>query len=186
MWVIIFNTSILLHGESESHSVVSNSLQPHWLYNPCNSPGQNTGMGSLSLLQRIFPTQWSNPGLPHCRWIFYQLTHKGSPRILVWVAYPFSSGSSQPRNRTGISCIAGRFFTNWAMRKVQEQSSFIFLSSYTDLMKRFETQFLSSHLRWREDPRRYENQEKEPGGYVSLSHRVRHGLIDLAHHSKIC
>ena len=74
--------------------------------------------GSLSLLQGIFPTQGSNPGLPHCRWILYQLSHKGSPRILEWVAYPFSSGSSQPRNRTGVSCIAGRFFTNWAIRDV--------------------------------------------------------------------
>ena len=41
-----------------------------------------------------FPSQGSNPGLPHCRWIPYQLSHKGSPGILVWVAYPFSSGSS--------------------------------------------------------------------------------------------
>ena len=43
------------------------------------SPGQNTGVGSLSLLQGIFPTQGSNPGLPHCRWIPYQLSHKGGP-----------------------------------------------------------------------------------------------------------
>ena len=76
-----------------------------------NSPGQNTGVGSLSLLQGIFPDQGSNPGLPHCR-ILYQLSHKGSPRILEWVAYPFSSESSQFRNQTGVSCIAGRFFTN--------------------------------------------------------------------------
>ena len=44
-----------------------------------NSPGQNTGVGSLSLLQGIFPTQGSNPGLPHCRQILYQLSHRGSP-----------------------------------------------------------------------------------------------------------
>ena len=68
--------------------------------------------GSLSLLQGIFPTQRLNPGLPHCRWILYQLNHKGNPRILGWVAYPFSRGSSWPRNRTGVSCISGRFFTN--------------------------------------------------------------------------
>ena len=90
------------------------SLWHHGLYSPWNSPGQNTGAGSLSLLQEIFPTQGSNPGLPHCRWIFYQLSHKGSPRILEWVAYPFSSGSSRPRNWTRVYCIAGRFFTNWA------------------------------------------------------------------------
>ena len=63
---------------SESHLVVSNSLQPHGLYR-WNSPGQNTGVGSLSLLQRIFSTQGLNPGLPHCKWILYQLSLKGSP-----------------------------------------------------------------------------------------------------------
>ena len=59
-------------SESESHSVVSDSLQPcERLYSPWNSPGQNTGVGSLSLLQRIFPTQESNPGLLHYRWILF-------------------------------------------------------------------------------------------------------------------
>ena len=85
-------------------------------YIPWNSPGQNTGVGSLSLLQGIFPTQGLNSGLLHCRRILYQLSHKGSPRILDWVAYPFSSGSSQPRKRTGVSCTPGGFFTNWAIR----------------------------------------------------------------------
>ena len=78
------------------------------LHTPWNSPGQNTGVGSLSLLQGIFLTQGSNPGLPHCRQILYQLSHKGSPRILEWVACPFSSKSSQPRNQTRVSC--GFFF----------------------------------------------------------------------------
>ena len=76
---------------SESHSVVSDSFWPHGLYSPWNSPGQNTGVGSLSLLQGIFPTQGSNPGLLHCGQILYQLSHKGSPRLPEWVAYPFSS-----------------------------------------------------------------------------------------------
>ena len=44
-----------------------------------NSPGQSTGVGSLSLLQGIFPTQGSNPGLPHCRQTLHQLSHRGSP-----------------------------------------------------------------------------------------------------------
>ena len=57
--------------ESKSHSVVSNSLRPHGLYGPWNFPGQNTGVGDLSLLQGIFPTQESNPGLMHCRQILY-------------------------------------------------------------------------------------------------------------------
>ena len=60
---------------------MSNSLQPHGLYSPWNSPG----------------------------------------RILECVAYPFSRGSSWPCNRTGVSCIAGGFFTNWAIRKAQNQ-----------------------------------------------------------------
>ena len=98
---------------------MSSSLRPHGLDSPWNSLGQNTGMDSLSLLQGIFPMQGLNPGLLYCRWILYQLSHNGSPRILEWVAYPFSSGSSRPRNRTGVSCIAGRFFTSWAMREAQ-------------------------------------------------------------------
>ena len=66
-------------SESESGSVVSDSLGPHGLYSPWNSPGQNTGVGSLSLLQGIFSTQELNSGLPHCRRILYQLSHQGSP-----------------------------------------------------------------------------------------------------------
>ena len=62
-------------------------------------------MGTRSLLQGIFPTEGSKPGLPHCRRILYQLSHKGSPRVLERVAYPFLSGSPQPRNRAGASCI---------------------------------------------------------------------------------
>ena len=96
---------------------MSDCLRPHGLYNPWNPLGQNTGMGSLSLLQWIFPTHGSNPGFSHCRQILYQLNHKGSPRILEWVAYPFSSGSYWPRNQTRVSCIASGFFTNWAIRE---------------------------------------------------------------------
>ena len=95
---------------SENRSVMSDSLRPHGLYSPRDSPGQNTGVGSLSLLQGIFPTQGSNLGLPHCRRILYQLSHEGSPRITEWLAYPFSSISSRPGNQTRVSCIAGRFF----------------------------------------------------------------------------
>ena len=106
-----------IYGESESCSGVSNSLWPHGLYSPWNSPGQNTGVTRLSLLQGIFPTHRSNPGLPHFRQILYQLSYKGSPRILEWVACPFSRGSSWHRNRIVVSCIAGIFFTNWAIRE---------------------------------------------------------------------
>ena len=62
-------------NESESHSVMSDSLQPHGLYSPLNSPGQNTGVGIQSLLQGIFPTQGSKPGL-HCGQILYQLSFR--------------------------------------------------------------------------------------------------------------
>ena len=68
-----------MRKESESLSVVTNSLQPHELYSPWNSPGQNTGVGSFSLLQGISPTQGSNPGLLHCRLILYQL-RQGKPK----------------------------------------------------------------------------------------------------------
>ena len=71
-------------------------MWPHGLYSPWNSPGQNTRVGSLSLLQGTFPTQGSNPGLPYCRQILYQLSHQGRPRILEWVAYPFSSDLPNP------------------------------------------------------------------------------------------
>ena len=104
---------------SESCSVMSHSLWPHGLYSAWDSPGQNTGVGSLSLFQGIFPTQGFSRGLPHCRRILYQLSHKGSPRILERVAYPFSSGSSRPKNWTGVSCVAGRFFTNRATWEAQ-------------------------------------------------------------------
>ena len=72
----------LPQSESEICSVESNSLQPHGLYSLWNSPGQNTGVGSLSLLQGIFPTQGSNPRLTHCRRILYQLSHQGSPLVV--------------------------------------------------------------------------------------------------------
>ena len=88
------------------------TLRPHGLYSPWNSPGWNTGVGSPSLLQGIFPTQGLNPGLSQSMWILYHLSHKGSPRILEWVVYSFSSGSSWFRNWTGVSCIASGFFTN--------------------------------------------------------------------------
>ena len=81
---------IKVKSESENRLVLSNSLQPHGLYSPWNSPGQNTGVGSLSLLQRIFPTQESNWGFLPCRWILYQLSYKGSPRISLKLTVYFS------------------------------------------------------------------------------------------------
>ena len=102
---------------SESCSVMSNSLWPHGLYSPWNSPGQNTGVDSLSLFQGSSqPRDWSQVSCISSRF-FISWTTKEAQRILKWVAYSFSRGSSWPRNRTGISHIAGRFFINWAIRE---------------------------------------------------------------------
>ena len=106
IWLMDYQFVVLvLNGYymSESHSVMSDSATP-WTIESMPFPGD-------------LPTQGSNPGLPHCRWILYQLSHKGSPRILEWVACPFSSRFSQYRNWTGVCCIAGGFFTNWAIRE---------------------------------------------------------------------
>ena len=72
--IIFFSIVSVFPTESDS-----DSLQPHGLYSPWNSPGQNTGVGSLFLLQGIFPAQGSNWGLLHCRQILYQLSYQGSP-----------------------------------------------------------------------------------------------------------
>ena len=111
--------------QSASRSVVPDSLWPHGLYSPWNSPGQNTGVSSLSLLQGIFPTQGSNSGLPVCRRILYQLSHKGSPSVIkglgmrtlgdcVWSLgweYPVEKGKA-----THSSILAWRIpWTVWSM-----------------------------------------------------------------------
>ena len=85
-----------------------------WAIQSMEFSGPEYWSGSPSLLQGTFTTHRLNSGLLYCRGILYQLSHQGNPRILVWVAYSFSSGSSRPRNRTRVSCIAGRFFTSWA------------------------------------------------------------------------
>ena len=82
-----------------------------------DSLGKNNEVGYHALLQGTFPIQGSNPGILYCRQILYHLSHQRNPRILEWVAYPFSRGSSQPRNWTRVSCIAGSFFTSWATRE---------------------------------------------------------------------
>ena len=109
----------------DSSSVVSDSLQPHGLYParllcPWNFSGKNTEVGSLSLLQGIFPTQDGT----QVSWITGGFFTIWAPREVqeYWsgLAYPFSRGSSQPRNRTRISYIAGGFFTSWATREARK------------------------------------------------------------------
>ena len=75
-------------------------------------------MGSCCLLQEIFLTWGLNPSLLYFRWILYRLSYQENPRILKWVAYSFSRGSSLPRDPTLVSCIAGRSFTVWGSREV--------------------------------------------------------------------
>ena len=85
-------------NESESRSVVSDSLQPHGLYSPWNSAGQNTGV------EGIFLTQESNQGLLHCRQILYQLSYQGSP-------------NSPTRDWTSIPCTGRWRLKYWTARK---------------------------------------------------------------------
>ena len=106
---LLFQFSIVKVKVTQSCPTLCNPMD----CSPWTSPGQNNGVGSLSFLQAIFPTQGWNLGLSHCRQILYQLSHKINPRILEWVAFPFSSGSSKPRDWTQVSCIAGGFFTSW-------------------------------------------------------------------------
>ena len=75
--------------------------QESWSGLPCPPPGD-------------LPNPGWKPGILHCRQFLHHLSHQGSPRILEWVAYSFSRGTSRPRNWTGVSCFAGRFFTNCA------------------------------------------------------------------------
>ena len=84
---------------------------------PWNSPGQNTGEGSLCLLQGIFPTQGMNPGLPHCRQILHQQSHQGGPRMLERGACPLLQRifPTQEWNRVLLHC--RRILYNWAIRE---------------------------------------------------------------------
>ena len=76
-WDLTKLKSFFKEKENESFSVMSNPLQTARLLCPWNSLGHNTGVGSLSRLQGIFPAQGSNPGLPHCRQILYHLSYQG-------------------------------------------------------------------------------------------------------------
>ena len=92
MWMK--NIACLISTQSESRSAKSDSLRPQGLYIPWNSPGQNAGVGSLSLLQGIFPTQGSNSGLPHYRCIIYQLSHSKAQEN--WSGYLIPSPENPP------------------------------------------------------------------------------------------
>ena len=161
-----------LQDESEVKVVQSypTLLWPH--YNPRNSPGQITGVGSLSLLQGIFPTQGLNPGLPHCRRILYQLSHKGSPRILEWVAYHWRR-QWQPTQY----CCLGRGAWWAAVHAVAKSRTWLIDLTFTFHFNALEKEMAthSSVLAWRLPGM------AEPSGLPSMgSHRVGHGWSDLA------
>ena len=82
---------VLIGSEGESRSVMSDSLQPHGLFSPWNSPLQNTGVNSRSLLQGILPPQGLNPGLLHHRQSLYQLSHQGRSHLVGKDCSDFSS-----------------------------------------------------------------------------------------------
>ena len=118
---------------------MSDSCEPMDSSSPGSSvhycPGKDTGVGCHFLLQEIFPTQGSNSGFLHCRQILYQLSHKGRPRILEWVAYPFSSRSSRTRNGTRVFCIPGGFFTDWDIREAHKSVTIRENNSTLDYIK---------------------------------------------------
>ena len=82
-------TPVLLPEKSHGWTQLSPTLRPHGLYSPWKSPGQNTGVGRLTLLQWIFSTKELNWGLLHCRRILYQLSYKGSPDDRMNTVYCF-------------------------------------------------------------------------------------------------
>ena len=105
-------------SESESCSVVSDSLRPHGLYSPWNSLGQNTGAGSLSLLQGIFPTQAIEPRSPALQADSLPAESQGKPKNTgVGSLSLLQQVPSWPSNRTRVSCIVGRFFTSGAIQE---------------------------------------------------------------------
>ena len=124
-----------VHGVSNSQAQLSNWTELNLVAQSCpilcgcnppgssvhgDSPNKNTRMGCHAFFLVIFPFQRSNPVFLHCGQILYHLNHQGSPRILEWVAYPFSREPSQTRNRTGVSCTTRGFLTSWATREVQK------------------------------------------------------------------
>ena len=115
---MVLNVGWILESlESESHSVKSGSLRPHTLYILWNSPNLNTGMSSLSLFQGIFPTQGLNSDLLHCRWILYHWATREGQEYRSGYPIPSPADLPNPGIELGVSCIAGGFFTNWAIRE---------------------------------------------------------------------
>ena len=103
----------IAHVKLKVKAAQSDSVRPQGLYSPWNSPGQNPGVGSFSLLQGIFPNQGLNPRLPHCRWIL-PAEPQGRPKD-TGMHSPFLLQDIFLTQKS--NCIAGRFFTNWSIRE---------------------------------------------------------------------
>ena len=84
---------------------MSNSLRPQGLNSPWNSLDQNTGVVAFPFSRGSSQPKPRSPALQAD-------SQEGSPGILEWISYPFSSRSSQPNDKTRVSCIVGGFFTN--------------------------------------------------------------------------
>ena len=121
-------------------------LRCHGLCSPWISPGKNTGVGSLSFLQGIYPTHGSNLGIPHCRQILYHLSHQGSSKILEWVADPFSSRYSQPRNWTGVSSLQKYSLTTELSEKLSRKPLSWLARNSHPMVKNLVSNLLSTQL----------------------------------------
>ena len=148
-------------SKSESCSAVSNSLRPHGLYSPWDSPDQNTGVGSLSLPHGIFPTQRSNPGLLHCRWILYQLSHNGyySSQVQAGITHLFAL------------CLQVRKLHSLPPLTKQRKPSHLFQKVYDDCTFWL---FFSLATGYREMRKRQKGQEQTIRGHYKV--RTREGF----------
>ena len=121
----------LAHFESDSHSVMSYSLQPHGRLSPWNSPDQNTGAGSLSVLQGNLPNPGIEPRSPTLQVDPLPAELPGKPENTGVGSLPFLQRSSRLRNQTGVSCIAGGFFTHWALKEALAHFGKSFLKTFS-------------------------------------------------------
>ena len=147
-------------SESEGHSVVSDSLRPHGQYSPWNSPGQNTGVGNLSLLQGIFPTQGSNPGLTHSlQGDSLPAEPQGKPKNTGVGSLSLLQGIFLTQDQTRVSSIAEGFLTNWAMRgatesvikkKIPTCRSLVTFTGFYQIVKEETMSILKLFHKWRE------------------------------------
>ena len=105
---------------------ICDAIQPSHLLSLPSPPAFNLSqywgifqwVGSLHQITKVYVKVKVTQSCPTlCNHMDYTVHGILQARILEWVAFPFSRGSSQPRDRTQVSCIAGRFFTSWSTRE---------------------------------------------------------------------